>query len=229
MASAATKATSADQLPPAELFDETFVVKLMKGRKIEARFTLHKGVAAFSSDYFEAAMKKGTFKEGKDSCIEIADVEKRCFSQLVAWMYHRKFEDYGGADSYNALLALFIIADRFMIPFLGDVLINRMHEKALAEYPPLLPLVDVAYDNTQEGSGLRRFAIDLWVKSSSKMLVKRTRGTDWDREILCDVMEAMFEDRDDLASGAGWKARLLKMDLCKYHAHKEDERCPASK
>lgn len=218
------KATTPDQLPPAKLFDETFVVKLMKGREIEASFTLHKGVAAFSSDYFEAAMKN-TFKEGQQNCIEIPDAQKESFAQLVAWMYHRKFEDYGAADSITALTNLFILADRFMVPFLGNILINRMHEKSLACDVVFPSLVTAAYKNTPQGSGLRKFAIDLWVKSMDEALGEWSRDKGWDTDILCDIMGAMYEDRVDIGNEVYWKERHLKMDFCKYHAHKEGERC----
>lgn len=229
MTSTATKATAPDQIPTAEiLFTEPFVVKLMKGGKVEARWTLHKGVAAFSSDYFEAAMKN-TFKEGQNSCIEIADIDKTAFSQLVAWMYTRKFEDYGGRQSYDALVSLYILADLFMVRFLGNILIDRMHAKSIAQnfYSPFI--VTRSYNETPEKSPLRRFAIDLWVTCSHANLAERTRQNDWGSEILCDIMQAMFEDRENIAKGVNSKERQLKMDLCKYHTHKEGERCPPTK
>ena len=72
-------------LPTQDMFGETFVVKVSG-----TAFTLHKGVASFSSDYFKAALKENTFKEGTENVIEWPDADVECFKKLVVWMYTRQ-------------------------------------------------------------------------------------------------------------------------------------------
>lgn len=220
-----TKPTKPDERPPAELFDEAFVVKLMKGKKVEATFTIHKGIAAFSSDYFKAALKKDTFKEGKNNCIEFKDIKNaRAFGQLVGWMYTRKIDDYDDPRQIY-LVDLWILADRFLVPFLGNAVINRIRDRSIASNILSQWVLKSSYKDMPEDSGFRKFAIDLFALSFTSSLGEECKKHNFSSEILCDLLTAHFKHRALHESHKCWSERVKTMDLCEYHSHKEGERC----
>lgn len=217
------KPKTPNEKPSADLFDDTFVVKLMKGKKVEATFTLHKGVAAFSSDYFEAAMKKDTFEEAKNNCIELRDIKNiRAFGQLVGWMYTRDLDESGN-ETY--LIDLWILADRFMVPFLGDLVINKIRDKSIVTSAMDEPLLLAAYKDSTENSGFQRFTIDLWLLTYWDQLGEQFKKSKLTKEMICDVLIAYQKHKAEFRDHWDWKVRVRRMNLCAYHSHKAGERC----
>ena len=115
--------------------------------------------AAFNSDFIEGQTQTYTLKEPSEITGRL----------LVHWLYfqqldiidHDDWELNGDSDEDLALMQLWILADKLIIPRLQNEVTRKMHQLALDEkYVPRNSL-PYLYENTPKDSLLRRFVVDL--------------------------------------------------------------------
>jgi hypothetical protein len=91
----------------------------------------------------------------------LEDTTEKVFNLLVQWFYTQKLDgDLSGAfDSGDNLARLWVLAERFLIPRLQNLAIDRLEEKR-TEYKCVgLSALQHVWDNTTHGSPLRRLFI----------------------------------------------------------------------
>ncbi|PQE03982.1 hypothetical protein CJF31_00003074 [Rutstroemia sp. NJR-2017a BVV2] len=144
-----------------------------KGDK-ERHFVVHTEFACKHSSVWKAAFNGG-FIEGKTQTYRLEDTTGDAFQFLVQWLYRGRMDllVHGGDDhatkadhrarcgKQDLILAeLWILGDRFLIRPLQNYVMAQMHS-IQTTCGKMAPAVSrVIYDNTAEGSPLRRFAVD---------------------------------------------------------------------
>lgn len=129
-----------------------------EGRK--ETFTVHKLFICQYSPFFDAAFN-GDFEEGATQELDLPDTDPSAFSILVDWLYTQRVTPIQSDGDENPeltrLIKLWILADRFLIPRLQNETLAAMH--ALDDEKQSLRSFSwmYAYDNTTEGSPLRRY------------------------------------------------------------------------
>lgn len=135
------------------------------------RFDVHKRQLCEASPFFEAAFN-GSFRENSGA-MELLEDDDTTFEQLIQWVYQRKLEISWPDDRqevkkiHKDLLNLYILADKYNINSLMDqimdVLFNAVKRSVQGSTRclrnPPLAVVQSVYNNSAQGSQLRRFMI----------------------------------------------------------------------
>ncbi|TGO53103.1 hypothetical protein BOTNAR_0305g00060 [Botryotinia narcissicola] len=152
----------------------TFIVGT--GYKQET-FQIHKQIACEHSEVWNRAFNS-VFVEGQTQTYRIEDTDPEVFRLLTQWVYREEFDhvhsgdlnashsdDFASMvrciDEDSALLQLWVLAEKFMIPRLQNYTIRVLCNKVLICNPNLsYKDCRYVYDNTAEGSALRCFVIE---------------------------------------------------------------------
>lgn len=188
----------------------------------------------FYSDFFRAAFE-GSFKEADEGKIELPDVKIDVFEAFQVWLYSHSLRDGdNNKDSSGCpqLLAcrtlahLWAFGDKYQIPLLRndslDALLEKLEEKNRFD----VTVVHIAYQNTMQGSPLRRLAIDLCVfkmahQSDEWTIFKESDYPNWSVDALVDFARCMS---NAWQLKLPWRILPLR-DKCHYHIHAAGERC----
>ena len=98
----------------------------------------------------------------------ITDVSPRIFGMMVNWLYTQEITDEkGNPPSCRLSVELWILADRFMMPALQNCAIEALNQARIQGSSVSADLVKRIYDNTTEGSPLRAYIVDVFVKDTT--------------------------------------------------------------
>lgn len=155
----------------------TFIVG-KKGSKVE--FQVHKSHATFYSPVFKSTLNNEKFPEDVTQTYYIDDYSPACFTLFIDWIYSQNFELYlpdrdiletiDDEGIRNAtkkkleeqefdLAQLWILGQKYLIPSLQNAAMDafaELHEDRLSVNGTWY---HYAYENTDDGSKLREFAI----------------------------------------------------------------------
>lgn len=181
----------------------------------------------FCSDYFRAAFD-GSFVEATNKKVELHGVKQEVLENFHAWLYTRALvSDDGKKLEYQPLIKLWIFGDRFQVPMLQNCVINEIFAKERRGDLPEPLTVKSAYEDTVEGSPLRRLMIDVLAYTSflgnedGSLMTARYREH-FTIEILQDLVKELYHARQrDMIV----RRRRPQRDECFYHVHGKDEHC----
>jgi hypothetical protein len=188
----------------------------------------------FYSDFFRAAFE-GSFKEATEGKVELSDVTVDTFEAFQVWLYSqslRNIEDPQDSSTPSALpdfatlARLWVFGDKYQIPYLQNCIIDAMIKKEEEVRKFSGVVVRIAYENTMDGSSLRRFAIDMCVfRMVHEVAENSIFASDWDKH--CN--QHALKDFARCLSHA-WECNLPKSVMperpkCHYHVHADGEQC----
>lgn len=99
------------------LSEDTVTVYVGRKRK---KFHIHKALLCYHSSFFSKALD-GLFKEHEDRAVYLPDDNVEGFVLFVNWMYNAPPQIASTPAAMMALLALYIMADKFCIEELKNV------------------------------------------------------------------------------------------------------------
>ena len=196
------------------LYDKIINVKVGPKAKV---YGIHNALVCGVSLFFRAALA-GNFKKGAIDLIEESTDVFDCFN---AWLYTRILIDNqtlyskpSDPDISNHLCAIYIFAEKYLIPRLQnaciDALINRAHKTQIYHVSGMVHI----WENTREGSPLRRYLTDSLARYGSHDEMVEAMAN---KDILLEVMRELFEC-------GRLRSRYLEYDhhnswanKCRYH------------
>ncbi|TKA51533.1 hypothetical protein B0A55_12293 [Friedmanniomyces simplex] len=181
-----------------EMSDKIITVEVGQAKQT---FALHRSIASFYSDYFEAAVKD-TFKEGKEGVIKLPTEDVETF-ELLLWL----------------------LADRRDVPILANMTINGLREEVIRTSTAPIHHLNSIYDNTTESTGLRRFCVYLISHMSGVSVLKESLRCEYPAEALWDILRVVWT-LDNRKNPPVTIGALATSRLCAYHTHEEGVECP---
>jgi hypothetical protein len=139
----------------------TIYIKVKKEDGSEQKkFIIHKNFACHYSPMLKAAFT-GSFLEGQTQSMVLEDVEEEIFALFVNWLYSQKVEDAGEEiPDQDDLIRLWVLGQRLLVPKLQDQTIDALHKRSDEDWTAPTHMTKYIYDNTVEGSALRRWIVD---------------------------------------------------------------------
>lgn len=169
--------------------------------------------------------------EATDKRIELHDVDPEVFDNFHAWLYMRKLISDGEEPlSWRHLVYLWIFGDRFQVPMLQNCVMDELTAKIRRGDSLRTACLKLAYENTVDGSPLRKFMIDYLayrvpIGNDDQSMMTSEYRTWYTVEILQDLVQEMDAARKNKVP----YDKLPKRDMCFFHVHGKDEHCWASK
>jgi hypothetical protein len=157
-------------------------------------FTIDKAFGCHYSPFFDAAFNSN-FQEGETQRLDLEDVSSTTFDIFVNWLYTQNVSTHvldseRAGSKFFCLAALWTLADRLLIPRLQNEALVVLDQLRVALHKRLDNIFNHVYENTVEGSPLRRYVVQLsgsWFQSR-KELINFER---YPREILFDMVNFM--------------------------------------
>ncbi|KAI5251711.1 putative autophagy protein Apg5 [Aureobasidium subglaciale] len=181
----APKATSSlSKRPTNECFASLVTVEVGAEKK---RFTIHKNLLCFYSDYFRGAFN-GNFKEANEKKISLPDEDLGLFWIFHGFIYTNRLcdtDDKAGSDIQSrVLIKLWFFGDKYLAPAFQnmamDCLIKRINENGLKTNV----VIKNIYNNTMSGSPLRKVVVD-W--QTYVINTTKEKLAEWPMEALVNV------------------------------------------
>ena len=135
------------------------------------RVQIHKKFVCHHSPILQAALNSG-FLEGSTQTYELDNVTDSTFALFCQWIYTQKLEHTPKIklDSVD-LVGLWVLADKFLIPRLQNLVINLIDEIGRITIVPAA--IAYAYENTAVDSPLRKIYVSqvAWTSQSQLFVV----------------------------------------------------------
>lgn len=131
-------------------------------------FSTHRELLSFYSPYFRAMMN-GSWEEAKTNIINLTADEPHIYEIFQNWLYGIDLDlDPPQARDISLMLRLWIFGDKVQVPGFQNAAIEGLRF-ATNEPPRVVRRSDVAaaFENSGEGSPLRKFIVDLYVWEGS--------------------------------------------------------------
>ncbi|KAL6716042.1 hypothetical protein ACLMJK_007004 [Lecanora helva] len=157
-------------------FCDVPTVKLLVGPD-KAAFTVHRNQLCEASPFFKAAFMS-EFKEGAEQEMELPEDDVTIVDLFVQWIYtgqcrfSTRFELLlrlptlamdDEEECFHEPIRLYIFSDRYSVPALRKHVLERLLTYAKNtgfNFRPPKSIVEYVYENTCQGSGLRRFIVN---------------------------------------------------------------------
>ncbi|KAF2813013.1 uncharacterized protein BDZ99DRAFT_460327 [Mytilinidion resinicola] len=188
-------------------------------------YQIHKGLLLYHSSYFVGALSGG-FKESDTEIVELFTDEVAVFDAVYCWLYKGHLFDSPTSGQfmditflYDLLCKIFVFGDMRGIPTLKNAAIDLLHSSICMEWKFPKTQVRFIYENTMEGSLLRKFIVNVAVliASCETFLSIDKDGTNFTHEFLMDVIRALNDQ------GGKWlvigRDAFAIINRCRYHDH----------
>ncbi|KAK4896986.1 hypothetical protein LTR27_005233 [Elasticomyces elasticus] len=218
---------SRDLHHPSSVLDTLVDVEVGEGEE-KRTFQAHKGLLAFYSSYFEAALN-GRFLEANNGVVKLTTEDPATFDLFLLWAHTRRFLHDSDLEptlmvSYFELAALWVFGDAHeTLPVFQD-------ERPDAE------TIDFIWDNTPPSATLRRLLIDFvsmlldtpqdqrdrsarWIESG----VEQEASTEWYSEGSTNIKDFMETRPPSSTNMRQWKA--YGSPPCRWHIHAQGGKC----
>ena len=151
------------------------------------KFGMHKDQLCATSPYFKAAFE-GKFQEADLGEVTLRDTSVSAFGMFNEWLYTGEIaeelcqdEDLTKTQLHNKdkptfreLLDAWSLADYLLVPRLQNYIVDMMQARYKKRWIAPTTQFSYFYENTQKGSPMRKFMVDLcvwrWYDESSKYL-----------------------------------------------------------
>ncbi|TVY15075.1 hypothetical protein LARI1_G006126 [Lachnellula arida] len=130
------------------------------------QFVVHKDFACHYSPVLKAALNSD-FIEGQTQTYTLKEPQETTGRLFVHWLYFQQlldrddWEPTKDEDTDLILIQLYMLADKLLIPRLQNTIIQVMHQHARENKLVLVETLEYVYEETEKGSLLRRFVLDL--------------------------------------------------------------------
>lgn len=131
-------------------------------------FIMHKGMLCNVAPYFKAALD-GSFSEAKNRVLELPDDNAVAFKRFQLWVYTKKILEEGereDAIKRKTLAKLYFFGEVRGIPDLQNAAIDVLMDKVRGTNTVPPGYLRLIYENTPDGSPLRRLYVDLMASSA---------------------------------------------------------------
>ncbi|KAK0112499.1 hypothetical protein ONS96_001735 [Cadophora gregata f. sp. sojae] len=157
-------------------------------------FQVHKNYLCHYSPYFRAALT-GPFIESSDQSVQLEDTSPSIFGIFVNWLYTQTLINKSSEQPLSShLFKLWILADKMLIPRLQNDILSMLEEARKSKGLPSAVFAYV-YENTAEGSVLRRYIVEMCMAKTEAM----KNPDDYPRELLLEiVVEGRRREREAL-------------------------------
>ncbi|CAG8976470.1 hypothetical protein HYALB_00008060 [Hymenoscyphus albidus] len=161
---------------------EMVTVNLQYGRE-KASFTIHKSTISHHSPFFLAAFN-GAFQEGQTQQMTLTDVDPKIFTIYVDWLYSQHISPTFLSE--KIFIQTQLLAHRFLSPRLCNEVLRAYNQllKTPGVYPEMR-YFNLAYENTVDGSPLRKYLASLAAGGRCSLGWKKKAH----REVLEDILE----------------------------------------
>ncbi|KAK5740380.1 hypothetical protein LTR17_004643 [Elasticomyces elasticus] len=234
---------SRDLHHPSSVLDTIVDVEVGEGEE-KRTFQAHKGLLAFYSSYFEAALN-GRFLEANNGVVKLTTEDPATFELFLLWAHTRRFLHDSDLEptlmvSYFELAALWVFGDAHEIlsVFQDEVIdLFALKLQATTERPDA-ETIDFIWDSTAPSATLRRLLIDFvsmlletpqdqrdrsarWIESG----LEQEASTEWYSEGSTDIKDFMETRPPSSTKTRQWKA--YGSPPCRWHIHPTGEKCGA--
>ncbi|PQE23545.1 BTB POZ domain-containing protein [Rutstroemia sp. NJR-2017a BVV2] len=192
-------------------------------------FKVHKKLLCDKIPYFSKMFMSG-FAEAKNNYASFPEDSVEAFDLLIEWVYTGVFPK---VENWN-FLSFYTLAEKLCLPQLQDTAMDMLRTSQHASRLILtLSLITDAYQNTQQGSGYRLYALHSLLYILCLPGDKALEG--WNNK---DIVEMLKKSSPDLNMDymtmirTHFRQTPLKKpvdprigDACVYHSHKIDKQC----
>jgi len=149
-------------------------------------FSVHKWIICRHSPFLDAAFK--TAPGDEPITRTFLDGDPNTFKRIVEWLYTEEIQKVGEhLPQFCELLDLWLMADLLVMPKLQDDAMKLLLDRSLLPPPTLVIDCEHIYNNTIEGSPLRRLLVAYTVGGDNFRLPKDY--TPIPREMLIEMLE----------------------------------------
>lgn len=194
-------------------------------------FYVHQSLLCQNSPFFEAANKE-EWKEGKDHCVPFPDDSPATVAVYVHWLYTGKIytrsleEDEQASNSKEARLLIdsFVLGDKLQDGHFKDAVLDGFivmvgtPVKSGTQMYPGDSLINRTYENTPEGSPLRRLLVDMYFYHGTKDWANDNMNVSFLADLTCELLGTR-------PRGSQWDTTKVGGNSCIYHYHKAPEIC----
>jgi len=196
-------------------------------------FSIHKDILTYHCEYFQSALKD-CWETGFDNTIHLPDEDAYIFSLFNYWvytkrLYHKEHCTYDKSAviekvplSFRHLVDTYIFADKRGIPKLANAALDTLSAKMCCPwYMPYQELEHI-YDNTPQGSALRRYLVDFALATDNFDDIDEAADI-YPKEFLVEVISAASKGNINIVGDKKpWEAYITeakKLFCEKYHDH----------
>lgn len=207
----------------------TDVVTVIVGSGDDAKmFGIHAHLLQKGSRFFAAALK-GDWKEAHTRTVRLPEDDPEVFEVYASWLYEKclstqvKNEDAAPLAEETMLIRAYVHGHKYGDDTFCDAVIDTLRQ-ACNSIDVFSRYGDCAniYNNTSEGSMLRKLVIDRWLHCGHEPWIEVTpaekallpREFLW--EYMCAAVCALGKELQLTPSNAPWLT-----DKCAYHLHKK--------
>ncbi|KAE9985016.1 hypothetical protein EG328_008006 [Venturia inaequalis] len=175
-------------------------------------FKVHKAIVCAQSGFFQKACKPDSFKEGKDSVVDLTIGSPFTIALLLDFLYDMSYPDLNPDDNLIHDVNLYIAADFYDVPILKRVATNHfknnVNELTNVERC-LVPVTEIVYNETATTDRtLRELALAVVVANASDLLKPQDQNAGPTH--LAEIMKAIPELGVDVARGLALEVEKLK-------------------
>lgn len=186
-------------------------------------FTVHEHILR-TNRFFDKALKKG-WKETEDARIKLPDQDPLAFEVFLFWQSSHRFHVtraeeiiYAIGSISGVLIHAYILGDALMDGDFADAVLDAFIDWALASNNTNLRHLEMIWQHTTVGDGLRRLLIDRCVWKHGERCLSEKYPHYTNAEILREVIRALNRRVKQGKVGPGSKAPYI-LDRCQYHRH----------
>ncbi|KAL9073490.1 MAG: hypothetical protein Q9161_002911 [Pseudevernia consocians] len=179
--------------PAKRKFCEVPTVTLLVGKSKKA-FYVHQEQLCEVSPFFKAAFTS-EFREGSEKKMDLVEENEDIFDCFIQWLYSQHYEIRGdgtGSDRFREPLRLFVLAEKFDISKLKNLLMAKIFAAAKqGSIGPSLSAIGYTYEHTPPSSIIRRLLADWFACKVSIPTYNDDTTQKWFRshpEIVTDIM-----------------------------------------
>lgn len=203
-------------------YGETVTIEVGKD-DAKKTFYPHKGVLYFYSGYFKAALN-GSWSESESGVIKLESEDADIFGRFMLWLYTGRITDGTLQVTQTLVVDLWLFADRRNIPLLMNEMVNELHGSVADSWIVPTHCLRTIYENTSEGSALRRLLIYSVCRTySPKDEVKKRQVDAWPQAALAEMLGYFLGIPPPTFLP---KEQYKALEMCpEYHVHEEGVTC----
>lgn len=198
------------------------------GKKKRKVIEAHRGLLAFYSGYFEAALSDEFIKAGEQK-VYLEDQDPSVVNAFVKWCYSRQISpryDEKGAK-YRPLFDLWVFGNHHTVPLLQNELCATIVHQHAEDDASFSIELDRVYLATHPGAPLRRLVMALLASDCDIDKHMSPEGNShFCRDALVDLVLALYAMVNEKQSHPAAPGELYRWDLCQFHVHEEGVKCP---
>ena len=169
---------------------------------------------------------EGGFKESKDQVVELPDDDPVAFSHFQLWLYTGNIIESHECPkdiTWKVLISLYLFGDVRGIPKLQNEAIDLFIDKnaAMSQVPG--DRLNLIYENTLDGSPLRKLMVDLFTFNTiltNDYWFNEQRKALYPQQFLIDLVKSLYEAR------IGTKTKITDFSAVRsnYHIHDDGKK-----